>query len=131
ELAEAAAWDAVRAASDSVEQHRLAAAAAALMAVMPSPDLALDALLMFGAIGYTWEHDLHLYWRKATSLAASIGPAGRFAEALGDLTRTEPRDVAVKLGNRDAGFRREVAAVLDEARTLSNDQPGRQGDYQN
>ncbi|PWQ88352.1 hypothetical protein DKX15_19725, partial [Enterococcus faecium] len=45
--------------------------------------------MMFGAIGYTWEHDLHLYWRKATSLAASIGPTGAFAEALGELTRTE------------------------------------------
>ena len=37
ELAAAAAWDAVRAADDSVDQHRLAAAAAALMAVMPAP----------------------------------------------------------------------------------------------
>ena len=33
ELAAAAAWDAVRAADESVEQHRLAAASAALMAV--------------------------------------------------------------------------------------------------
>ena len=73
ELAAAAAWDAVRAADESVEQHRLAAAAAALMAVGIAPDLVLDALLMFGAIGYTWEHDTHLYWRRATSLAASSG----------------------------------------------------------
>ena len=61
---------------------------------------------MFGAIGYTWEHDLHLYWRKATSLAASIGPAGRYAEALGELTRTQSRDVSVKLGD----LRRRVPA---------------------
>ena len=131
ELATSAAWDAVRSASEDKVQNRIAAAGAALMAVAPSPELVLDTLTMFGAIGYTWEHDLHLYWRKATSLAASIGPAGRFAEALGDLTRTETRYLAVKLGNRDAEFRRDVAAVLDEAQTLRNDQPGRQGDYPN
>ena len=61
---------------EALEQNQIAAAGAALMAVAPAPELVLDTLTMFGAIGYTWEHDLHLYWRKATSLAASIGPAG-------------------------------------------------------
>ena len=87
ELAAAAAWDAVRAADESVEQHRLAAASAALMAIGAAPDLVLDALLMFGAIGYTWEHDTHLYWRRATSLAASIGPATRWSREAGALAR--------------------------------------------
>ncbi|MGP4056894.1 acyl-CoA dehydrogenase [Mycobacterium sp. 4D054] len=131
ELASSAAWDAVRSASEDPAQHRIAAWGSALMAVTPAPELALDALTMFGAIGYTWEHDLHLYWRKATSLAASIGPSGRYAESLGELTRTHGRDVSVKLGDVDLEFRRGVAAVLDEARTLRNDRPGRQGDYEN
>lgn len=131
ELATAAAWDAVRSASEDAAQHQIAAWGAALMAIAPAPDLVLDTLTMFGAIGYTWEHDLHLYWRKATSLAASIGPSGRVAESLGGLTRTESRDVSVRLGDLDAEFRRRVATVLDEARTLRNDQPGRQGDYEN
>lgn len=131
ELAVSAAWDAVRSLSEDPAQYLIATSGAALMAITPAPDLVLDTLTMFGAIGYTWEHDLHLYWRKATSLAASIGPAGRFAEQLGDLTRTRSRDVSVKLGDVDADFRRDVAAVLDEALTLRNDQPGRQGDYPN
>ena len=131
ELATSSAWDAVRSASEVVSQNRIAAAGAALMAVAPAPDLVLDTLTMFGAIGFTWEHDLHLYWRKATSLAASIGPTPRFARTLGGLTRSESRDVAVKLGDVDAEFRRGVAAVLDEAQTLRNDRPGRQGDYEN
>ncbi|AFM18448.1 acyl-CoA dehydrogenase [Mycolicibacterium chubuense NBB4] len=131
ELATSAAWDSVRSASESAVQNRIAAATAALMAVAPAPDLVLDTLTMFGAIGYTWEHDLHLYWRKATSLASSIGAAGDHAEALGGLTMTESRDVSVKLGDLEADFRRDVAAVLDEAQTLRNDRPGRQGDYPN
>lgn len=131
ELATSAAWDAVRSASEVTVQQQIAAWGAALMAIAPAPDLVLDTLTMFGAIGYTWEHDLHLYWRKATSLAASIGPSARFAETLGELTRTESRDVSVKLGDLDAEFRHGVATVLDQARTLRNDQPGRQGDYPN
>ncbi|MEW5811951.1 MAG: acyl-CoA dehydrogenase [Actinomycetota bacterium] len=131
ELATAAAWDAARSAAESLTQNRIASGTAALMSVGPAPGLVLDALTMFGAIGYTWEHDLHLYWRKATSLAASIGPTSRHAHRLGDLTRTESRDVSVKLGDLDTEFRAFVAKILDEACALHNDRPGRQGDCPN
>jgi 3-oxochol-4-en-24-oyl-CoA dehydrogenase len=129
EVATAAAWDAVRASDETLDQHRLATAGAALIAVSPVPDLVLDALTMFGAIGYTWEHDLHLYWRRAISLAASIGPANRWARRVGQLTRTEQRDMSVNLGDAESGFRSWVADTLDSALKLRNDQPGRQGDY--
>ncbi|MEO3756956.1 acyl-CoA dehydrogenase [Mycobacterium sp. B14F4] len=130
ELAEAAAWDAVRAAGEPSDQHQIAAATAALMAVVPGPDLVLDALTMFGAIGFTWEHDLHLYWRRATSLAASIGTRSRWARRLGELTTTGERDFSVDLGGAEAEFRSRVARTLDAAATLGNDGPGRQGDYE-
>lgn len=130
ELATAAAWDAVRAADESLDQHRIAAAGAAVMAISPAPDLVLDALTMFGAIGFTWEHDVHLYWRRAISLAASIGPANRWARRLGRLTCGQQRDMSVNLGDADADFRAQVAQTLDAALDLSNDQPGRQGDYE-
>jgi alkylation response protein AidB-like acyl-CoA dehydrogenase len=120
ELAEAAAWDAVRAADEAVEQHRFAAAAAALMTLTPSPDLALDALLMFGAIGYTWEHDMHLYWRRATSLAASVGPATRWSRDAGELARKLQRSTALNLGEVETEFRAEVAEVMDRALTLED-----------
>lgn len=129
ELATAAAWDAVRALDESLEQHQIAAAGAATIAISPVPDLVLDALTMFGAIGFTWEHDLHLYWRRAISLAASIGPASRWARRLGQLTSTRQRDMSVDLGDAEAGFRTQVSETLDAASALSNDQPGRQGDY--
>jgi 3-oxochol-4-en-24-oyl-CoA dehydrogenase len=130
ELATAAAWDAVRAADESIDQHRIAAAGAAVIAIAPVPDLVLDALTMFGAIGFTWEHDLHLYWRRATSLAASTGGASRWARRLGQMTCTQQRDMSVNLGDAEPGFRSWVAETLDKALELSNDQPGRQGDYE-
>ncbi|MDT5175188.1 MAG: hypothetical protein QOG37_2439 [Mycobacterium sp.] len=130
ELATAAAWDAVRAVDESLDQHRLATAGAAVIAISPVPDLVLDALTMFGAIGFTWEHDVHLYWRRAISLAASIGPANRWARRLGQLTCTLQRDMSVNLGDADSEFRSQVAQNLDAAMGLRNDQPGRQGDYE-
>jgi len=123
ELAAAAAWDALRACDESVEQHRLAAGSAALMAVAPGPDLVLDALTMFGAIGYTWEHDTHLYWRRAISLAASFGPTTRWSREVGELARTIKRSTAVNLGNVESEFRRSVAKTLDHALTLFNAHP--------
>jgi 3-oxochol-4-en-24-oyl-CoA dehydrogenase len=123
ELATASAWDAVRAEGESIEQHRLAAASAAVMAVAAAPDLVLDALLMFGAIGYTWEHDTHLYWRRATSLAASLGPMTRWNREVGELARTLKRSTTINLGAVESEFRARVAATLDDALGLSNDHP--------
>lgn len=130
-LATAAAWDAVRALSGSADadQHRLTACSAAVMAVMPVPGLVLEALTMLGAIGFTWEHDLHIYWRRATSLAASIGPISRWTRRLGELSSTATRDVMVNLGESDADFRARVADILDRALSLSDNGFGRQGDY--
>ncbi|OCB32155.1 acyl-CoA dehydrogenase [Mycobacterium malmoense] len=129
ELATAAAWDAVRAADEPIDQHRMAAAGAAVIAISPVPDLVLDALTMFGAIGFTWEHDVHLYWRRAISLAASIGPANRWARRLGQLTCTRQRDMSVDLGDAESEFRSWVAETLDAAMQLRNDQPAPHGDY--
>jgi 3-oxochol-4-en-24-oyl-CoA dehydrogenase len=129
ELATAAAWDAIRAADEELDQHRIAAAGAAVIAISPIPDLVLDTLTMFGAIGFTWEHDLHLYWRRAISLASSIGPTGRWARRLGNLTCSRQRDMSVNLGDAESEFRAWVADTLDAALRLRNDQPGRQGDY--
>ncbi|BBX48565.1 acyl-CoA dehydrogenase [Mycobacterium cookii] len=120
ELAASAAWDAVRAETESIDQHRLAAASAAVMAVGAAPDLVLDAMLMFGAIGYTWEHDTHLYWRRATSLAASLGPMTRWTREAGELACTLKRSTAINLGDGEAEFRSWVADTLDQALGLSN-----------
>lgn len=130
ELATAAAWDAVRAADETLEQHQMAAAGAAMIAISPAPDLVLDALTMLGAIGFTWEHDVHLYWRRAISLAGSIGPANRWARRLGELTCAQTRDMSVNLGDAEPEFRSWVAETLDAALQLRNDKPAPHGDYE-
>lgn len=122
ELAVAAAWDATEAADETIEQHRLAADAAAVVAVSPAADLAMEALTLFGAIGYTWEHDLHLYWRKAISLSGSLGGSVLAARRATESALSHTREASITLGDADAGFRSRVSKVLDHACGLPTDE---------
>lgn len=46
---------------------------------------AQDGIQVHGGIGYTWEHDLHLYLRRAFASDALLGPATWHQDRLGDL----------------------------------------------
>jgi 3-oxochol-4-en-24-oyl-CoA dehydrogenase len=70
ELATAATWDAARAAGSEAE---LAATMAAGHALTAYQRVALQNVQVHGGIGYTWEHDAHLYVRRATVLQAFVG----------------------------------------------------------
>lgn len=125
ERACAAAWDAARAADQATEQPdeqlRLASAQAALTAVAPSVDVALECVTLLGAVGFTWEHDAHLYWRRAISIAATAGPEEVWAQQLGEAALTAERDFSIADGNELPELRAEVGHVLDEVGTLPAD----------
>lgn len=70
ELAVAATWDAARA--DGAEAE-LAATMAAGHALTAYQRVALQNVQVHGGIGYTWEHDAHLYVRRATVLQTFAG----------------------------------------------------------
>jgi alkylation response protein AidB-like acyl-CoA dehydrogenase len=73
ELATAAAWDAACAADQGADELSLAAAAAAAVALDAAVDNAKDCIQVLGGIGFTWEHDAHLYLRRALSLRSLLG----------------------------------------------------------
>ena len=83
ELSTAAVWDAARAADgDDDDQLSYTAAIAATLAV-PAADL--DAQLniqVHGGIGFTWEHDAHLYLRRATVIESVIDAEAAAADAV-------------------------------------------------
>jgi alkylation response protein AidB-like acyl-CoA dehydrogenase len=90
ELATAAVWDAARAADGGGDQLSYTAAIAATLAV-PAADL--DAQLniqVHGGIGFTWEHDAHLYLRRASALGAIVDVARASTDVV-DLTRAGVR----------------------------------------
>ena len=68
ELATSAVWDAARAAATGGDQLAYAAAVAATLAA-PAADLCANLnTQVHGGIAITWEHDAHLYMRRATTL---------------------------------------------------------------
>jgi len=73
ERAAALAWDAARAADEAPAGHPLAAAAAAALALDDAVDNAKDCIQVLGGIGFTWEHDAHLYLRRALALRQLLG----------------------------------------------------------
>ena len=44
-----------------------------------------DGIQIHGGIGYTWEHDLHLFLRRATADEYLLGPTGWHHDRLADL----------------------------------------------
>jgi 3-oxochol-4-en-24-oyl-CoA dehydrogenase len=73
ERAAALAWAAARAADEAPAELPLAAAAAAALALDDAVDNAKDCIQVLGGIGFTWEHDAHLYLRRALALRHLLG----------------------------------------------------------
>ena len=62
------------------------AAAAAKAAVSTTLQSAAETLIpVHGGIGFTWEHDLHLFIRRAYGAAALLGPTDWHHDRLADL----------------------------------------------
>ncbi|GAA2159287.1 acyl-CoA dehydrogenase [Actinomadura napierensis] len=101
EQARAAAWDAARALDEGTEEAGFAAAVAAVIAGDAGVQTARDAIQMLGGIGFTWEHDAHIYLRRALTLRALLGPAKDWAAKVAALALD--------------GGRREVELELDES----------------
>ena len=76
ELARAATWDAARAVGDA-ETEGFAAAAAASLAIDGYFQTAKDCVQTLGGIGFTWEHDAHVYLRRAMATRALLGSASQ------------------------------------------------------
>jgi alkylation response protein AidB-like acyl-CoA dehydrogenase len=70
----AAVWDAARA--DDLDSAWFPAAVAASHAIRTQLFNAQNNIQLHGGIGFTWEHDAHLYLRRARTLAAMMAEAG-------------------------------------------------------
>ena len=96
EQSDALVWDA---ASVEAADRPLAAAAAAAIALDAAVDNAKDCIQVLGAIGFTWEHDAHLYLRRALALRHHSGGSNRWRRTAAQRARSDtPRRLHVELG---------------------------------
>lgn len=91
ETASVLAWDAARAVDDAPAELPLAAAAAAAAALDAAVDNAKDCIQVLGGIGFTWEHDAHLYLRRALALRQLLGGSAAWADRTAALAQTGVR----------------------------------------
>jgi alkylation response protein AidB-like acyl-CoA dehydrogenase len=99
ELAAAVAWDAAQAACDQVggdlagdgAERSVAAATAAAIAFDAAVETTKDCIQVLGGIGFTWEHDAHLYLRRAVATRQLMGGSGRWRRQVAELTLSGAR----------------------------------------
>ncbi len=118
ELATAAVWDAARAAADGGVQQSLTAAEAATLALGAGDECANLNIQVHGGIGFTWEHDAHLYLRRAAALAAVVD-AEAAARDIVDLRRDGARRTrTIDLPPEAEPLRDEVRAFAERVQGL-------------
>src|SRR6266487_938713 len=127
EQAAAVVWDAARTQPDGAageppagRQRELAAGVAAVVALDAAVSCAHECIQVLGGIGYTWEHDAHLYYRRAMSLRALLGPSDEWARRVARLALAGTRrPVQVDLPDGDAAVRAAIRGELAEIAALT------------
>jgi alkylation response protein AidB-like acyl-CoA dehydrogenase len=115
EQARAAVWDAARAVDDSVEEAAFAAGVAAVIAPDAAVQTARDCIQVLGGIGFTWEHEAHIYLRRGLTLRALLGPAEDWAASVADLALGGTlRPVEVELDDDTLPVRERIRAEIAE-----------------
>ena len=122
EAVTAAAWDAAAAAFGDESQWAYAADVAAVTCFDGAVEVAKGCIQVLGGIGFTYEHDAHLYLRRALALRGLVGDADAAAlrlteRALDGVRRT----VEVDLEGRDEEIRPDIRATASEIGRLSTD----------
>jgi 3-oxochol-4-en-24-oyl-CoA dehydrogenase len=121
ELATAAAWDAGRAGLGGGDQLTYTAAIAAVLAGPAAVDNANLNIQVHGGIGFTWEHDAHLYLRRATAIAAVLDTERAAIEVTGLVRRGVHRAAAIDLPLEAEPVRAAIGPDVARLRDLTGE----------
>ncbi len=134
ERATAAVWDAARAldeARDAGEKGwdiaaahvEFAAAVAATLAPAAAQRCAQDCIQVHGGIGFTWEHDTNVYYRRSLMLAACFGRRTEYPQKVVDTaTATGMRPVDIDLDPETEKLRDEIRAEVAALKAMDREQ---------
>jgi 3-oxochol-4-en-24-oyl-CoA dehydrogenase len=121
ELARAAVWDAAGALDDDADAdtQRLVTAVAASTAPQAAVDNAKSVVQVLGGIGYTWEHDAHLYLKRAIANRQLLGGTTAWHREAVQLARAGVRRSRhLHLGPDAEPARAEVQEFLSTVQSL-------------
>ena len=116
ELATASVWDAARAARG--DQLSYTAAIAATLAVPAAVNNAQLNIQVHGGIGFTWEHDAHLYLRRAAAIQALIDAEVAAIDVTGLVRSGVSRAAAIDLPPEADEIRASIRPEVERLRDL-------------
>src|SRR5580692_10928158 len=122
ELATAATWDAGRAGIGGGDQFSYTAAIAAVLAVPAAVGNANLNIQVHGGIGFTWEHDAHLYLRRAAAVAAVLDTELAAVEVAGLVRRGVRRAAAIELPPEAEPVRAAIGPDVARLRDLAGEE---------
>jgi 3-oxochol-4-en-24-oyl-CoA dehydrogenase len=121
ELATAATWDAGRAGAAGGDQLSYTAATAAALAIPAAVGNAQLNIQVHGGIGFTWEHDAHLYLRRAAAVAAVLDTEQAARDITDLVRRGVRRATAIELPAEAEPIRAAMQADVARLRELEGD----------
>jgi 3-oxochol-4-en-24-oyl-CoA dehydrogenase len=121
ELATAATWDAGRAGPGGDQFSYTAAIAATLAVAAAVTDASLN-IQVHGGIGFTWEHDAHLYLRRAAAIAAVLDAEQAAIEVTDLVRRGVRRAAAIDLPAEAEPIRAAIGPDVARLRDLASDE---------
>jgi 3-oxochol-4-en-24-oyl-CoA dehydrogenase len=127
ERATAAVWDAARAVDEGIDKPESAAEFAAAVAATLAPAAAQsctqDCIQVHGGIGFTWEHDTNVYYRRALGLVAAFGRAADYPQRVVDAaTTTGVRKLDIDLDPETEQLREEIRAEVAALKAIPADE---------
>jgi 3-oxochol-4-en-24-oyl-CoA dehydrogenase len=127
ERATAAVWDAARAIDEGIEKPEsgaeFAASVAATLAPVAAQTCTQDCIQVHGGIGFTWEHDTNIYYRRALGLVAAFGRAADYPQRVVDTaTTTGVRKLDIDLDPETEKLRDEIRAEVAALKAIPSEQ---------
>ena len=131
ERATAAVWDAARALDEAAEKtwdndqtaYEFAAAVAASLAPAAAQHCAQDCIQVHGGIGFTWEHDTNVYYRRTLGLVAAFGRASEYQQKVFDTaTSTGMRAINIDLDPETEQLRAEIRAEVAALKAIPREE---------
>ena len=119
----AVAWDAALALDTAPDEVPLATAMAGAIALDGFVDVAKDCIQVLGGIGFTWEHDAHLYLRRALALRQLFGPSTRWRQATaGAALAGDRRTLRIDLPPEAEPLRAEARATAERLKAIPREE---------
>ncbi|ORV19522.1 acyl-CoA dehydrogenase [Mycobacterium celatum] len=131
ERATAAVWDAARALDEASQSDgdtegskvEFAAAVAATLAPAAAQRCTQDCIQVHGGIGFTWEHDTNVYYRRALILAASFGRRTDYPQRVVDTaTSTGMRKLDIDLDPDTEKLREQIRGEVAALKAMPREQ---------